>query len=95
MRLLQQALTANKPNAPTDLKLKRYKMAQNADARLTKLEMTVEHQSNTIEEMSAVITDQWQTIERMQRKLDGLASRFVSLEEQAGTATENTRPPHW
>lgn len=70
-------------------------MADNADTRLTKLEMTVEHQSNTIEEMSAVITDQWQTIERMQRKLDGLASRFMVLEEQAGPSPENTKPPHW
>ncbi len=68
---------------------------QNTDERLIKLEMTVEHQSNMIEEMSAVITDQWQTIERMQRKLDGLASRFVALEEQAGPSLDNTKPPHW
>jgi SlyX protein len=70
-------------------------MTHNADTRLTRLEMTVEHQSNTIEEMSAVITDQWQTIERMQRKLDGLASRFMVLEEHAGPSPENTKPPHW
>jgi SlyX protein len=70
-------------------------MAQDADSRLTKLETTVEHQANTIDEMSAVITEQWQTIERMQRKLDALASRFVALEEQTDTANENTKPPHW
>ncbi len=70
-------------------------MAQDTDSRLTKLETTVEHQANTIDEMSAVITEQWQTIERMQRKLDALASRFIALEEQTDQGSENTKPPHW
>jgi SlyX protein len=70
-------------------------MAQDVDRRLTMLETTVEHQANTIDEMSAVLTEQWQTIERMQRKLDALASRFVALEEQAGPSNENAKPPHW
>lgn len=70
-------------------------MAHDTEARLTKLETIAEHQSNTIDEMSAVITEQWQTIERMQRKLDGLSSRFMALEEQAGPNSENSKPPHW
>jgi SlyX protein len=70
-------------------------MSTNTETRLTKLEITVAHQAQTIDEMSAVITDQWQTIDRMQKKLEALGSRFVALEEQAGAPPENTKPPHW
>ncbi len=70
-------------------------MGDEPNDRLTKLETIVEHQSSTIDEMSAVITEQWQTIDRIQRKLDALASRFVVLEEQAGPSNENAKPPHW
>jgi SlyX protein len=70
-------------------------MAHSDDARLTTLETVVEHQARTIDEMSAILSEQWQTIERLQRKLDALASRFVALEEQAGPSNENAKPPHW
>ncbi|MGL4489503.1 MAG: SlyX family protein [Rhizobiaceae bacterium] len=70
-------------------------MTEDTDARLNRLEMTAAHQSNTIDELSAVVTEQWQTIERLQRKLEELASRFMVLEEQAGPSPENTKPPHW
>lgn len=70
-------------------------MIEDDNERLTRLEMLAAHQTQTIEEMSAVITEQWQTIERLQRKLDTLASRFMALEEQAAPAIESAKPPHW
>jgi SlyX protein len=70
-------------------------MAQEIDTRLVALEISAAHQAQIIDEMSAVITEQWQTIERMQKKLDALGARFVAMEEQDGAPPENTKPPHW
>lgn len=70
-------------------------MAQEIDARLVALEMSAAHQAEVIEELSALITDQWQTIERLQKKLDAVAARFVAMEELDGAPPENTKPPHW
>ena len=49
----------------------------------------------TIEELSCQIAEQWKVIERMQRKLDALADRFLALEEQAAPDVPITKPPHW
>jgi SlyX protein len=65
------------------------------EERLDVLEAHVAQHGKTIEELSSIITEQWQIIERLQRRLDTLTSRFVSLEEQGGPAPESTKPPHW
>ncbi|MEP6567200.1 MAG: SlyX family protein, partial [Mesorhizobium sp.] len=41
------------------------------------------------------IAEQWKVIERMQRKLDALADRFLALEEQSASDVPVTKPPHW
>lgn len=63
--------------------------------RLTTLEIRHTEQEKTIEELSAQIADQWKTIERLQKKLDTLAERFLALEEQSAPETPITKPPHW
>lgn len=63
--------------------------------RLTTLEIRHTEQEKTIEELSAQIAEQWKTIERLQKKLDTLAERFLALEEQSAPETPITRPPHW
>lgn len=63
--------------------------------RVTTLEIRAAEQERTIEELSGQIAEQWKTIERMQKKLDALAERFLALEEQARPDTPVTRPPHW
>ncbi|MER9329055.1 SlyX family protein [Mesorhizobium sp. M0152] len=65
------------------------------DDRLTTLEIRAAEQEKTIEELSGQIAEQWKVIERMQRKLDALADRFLALEEQAGPDVPVTKPPHW
>ncbi|MER9546137.1 SlyX family protein [Mesorhizobium sp. M0437] len=62
--------------------------------RLTTLEIRAAEQEN-IEELSGQIAEQWKVIERMQRKLDALAERFLALEEQAAPDVPVTKPPHW
>jgi len=63
--------------------------------RLTTLEIRTTEQEKTIEELSGQIAEQWQVIERMQRKLDALAERFMALEEQSSPDVPITKPPHW
>ena len=42
-----------------------------------------------------IIAGQWKTIERLQKKLDALAERFLALEEQTAPDIPVTKPPHW
>jgi SlyX protein len=63
--------------------------------RLTTLEIRAAEQEKTVEELSGQIAEQWQVIERMQRKLDALTDRFLALEEQAAADVPVTKPPHW
>jgi SlyX protein len=63
--------------------------------RLTTLEIRHTEQEETIEELSAQIAEQWRTIERLQKKLDALAERFLALEEQSAPEAPITKPPHW
>ncbi|MCF6120749.1 MULTISPECIES: SlyX family protein [Mesorhizobium] len=65
------------------------------DDRLTTLEIRAAEQEKTIEELSGQIAEQWKVIERMQRKLDALADRFLVLEEQSASDVPVTKPPHW
>ena len=63
--------------------------------RLTTLEIRAAEQEKTIEELSGQIAEQWKVIDRMQKKLDALTERFLTLEEQARPDIPVTKPPHW
>lgn len=63
--------------------------------RLTTLEMRNAEQERAIEELSAQLAEQWKTVERMQKKLDTLAERFLAMEEQVAPDIPITKPPHW
>lgn len=65
------------------------------DPQVINLEVRVAHQEKTIDELSAVIADQWKEIDRLSKKLDALTSRFLTLEEASAPSIEITRPPHW
>jgi SlyX protein len=67
----------------------------NDDPRITQLEILATQQERTIVELSDQLADQWKTIERMQKKLDILAERFLALEEQTGPDVPITKPPHY
>ncbi|MCO6049301.1 SlyX family protein [Mesorhizobium sp. RP14(2022)] len=62
--------------------------------RLSELEMRHAEQERVIEELSGEIARQWGVIERLERRLEGLAGRFMSLEEAIPPAPL-TKPPHW
>ena len=65
------------------------------DSRLIGLEMRAAEQERTIQELSGQVAEQWKTIDRMQKKLNALTERFLTLEEQSAPTIEATKPPHW
>lgn len=67
----------------------------NDDERLTQLEILAAEQERTIAELSEQVAAQWATIEKMRKKLDMLAERFLALEERSAPDVPVTRPPHW
>lgn len=64
-------------------------------SRITTLEETVAYQAKTIEELSDQIAEQWKVVEQVRQKLDRLAERFLTLEEQSLDAPGITKPPHY
>lgn len=66
-----------------------------AQTRLTRLEEALAHQTRVIEELSEQVAAQWKAIDAGRAKLDRLAERFLSLEEQTQEAPANARPPHY
>lgn len=66
-----------------------------SEGQLEKLEMLVAEQDRTIEELSGQIAEQWTVIDRLQKKLDALSERFLTLEQQTAPDTPVTKPPHW
>ena len=65
------------------------------DTQIVSLQIAVAHQGKTIEDLSTAVADQWKLIDRLQKKLDALSSRFLELEETAAPGVEVTKPPHW
>lgn len=65
------------------------------EMRLVQLEILTTHQEQAISELSEQVTQQWTTIDKLQRKLDALTQRFLSLEEQSAPDVPITKPPHW
>ncbi|MEZ2132923.1 MULTISPECIES: SlyX family protein [unclassified Sinorhizobium] len=64
-------------------------------ARVTQLEELAAHQAKAIEELSDQVARQWKVIDQMRAKLDHLAERFLTMEEQVREAPPVTRPPHY
>lgn len=62
---------------------------------MLRLEETIAHQGRTIEELSEQLAEQWRVVDQLRSKLDRLAERFLSLEEQSREAAPVTRPPHY
>ncbi|MEZ2224093.1 SlyX family protein [Rhizobium sp. RCC_161_2] len=64
-------------------------------SRITTLEELVAYQAKTIEELSDQVAEQWKVVEQTRLKLDRLAERFLTLEEQTLDAPAITKPPHY
>ncbi len=66
-----------------------------SEARITELEMIAAHQARTIEDLSAMVAEQWKIINAMRKRLDEMSERFQAVEETALGRPKNAKPPHW
>jgi SlyX protein len=66
-----------------------------SENRVTDLEMLAAHQAQTIDELSAMVAEQWKVIDAMRKRLDEMSERFQAVEETALGRPENVKPPHW
>lgn len=65
------------------------------DPEIVKLQMLAAEQEKTIEELSGQVAEQWKVIEALQRRIERLTERFLTLEEQSAPDVPVTKPPHW
>jgi SlyX protein len=63
-------------------------------ARIDALEERLTHQDETIDQLNATITAQWQQIDALTRQLAVLSERLQEAEANA-PAPANERPPHY
>ena len=63
--------------------------------RLTALEERLAHQDRAIEEMSALIADQWREIERLKRQLQSMDDQMAAVEQMARSGGTEPPPPHY
>jgi SlyX protein len=63
--------------------------------RVTLLEENAAHQSMTIDELSAQLSEQWKIIDHLQLKLRQLSEQFRALEDANLEAPGITKPPHY
>ena len=62
--------------------------------RLDALEMRIAHQDQTIDELNAVVTQQWTTIEQLRHRIDAMEQQVRSGGYIADPSTEKP-PPHY
>ena len=65
------------------------------DQRLTVLEMRAAEQEKTIEELSGQLAEQWAVFDQLQKRLEALTRRLLSVEEQTAPAHDAAPPPHY
>jgi SlyX protein len=64
------------------------------EQRIEVLERAMAHQDRTIEELNAVVADQWRQIDLLKRQLARLDDQLREVESGL-PAQPNQRPPHY
>ena len=69
----------------------------NLEKRIDELESHLTHQENTIQDLSDITAKQWETIDTLMHKIDGMKNRILSLEEgnQSAPGPADPLPPHF
>lgn len=74
-------------------------MSQDIEERVVELETRLSFQEDTLQSLNQVITEQDKTIMQLQELVRHLAEKLsdmeYSLEQGAGKAPANERPPHY
>jgi SlyX protein len=69
---------------------------EDALARIDRLEATVADQDRTIEELNAMVVQQWKRIEILDRRTAMLSDQLLEMESRSGLSRPaDPPPPHW
>lgn len=69
---------------------------EDALARIDRLEATVADQDRTIEELNAMVVQQWKRIEVLDRRTAMLSDQLLEMESRSGLSRPaDPPPPHW
>lgn len=71
--------------------------ADNAEARLQKLEETLAHQASENQDLSDMVAKQWKLVEILERRLAALEQRLQSIEadQPSDVPSADEKPPHY
>lgn len=70
-------------------------MNEDLEERVVDLEIQITHQSNVIEDLSQMVAKQWDMMDRLSRQVRFLKEAMAELEDSAGGAPANQKPPHY
>ena len=71
-------------------------MADNVEDRLQALEELVAHQDSTLQDLSDVISKQWDSLQTYSVVVERLKARLSDIEDtMEHTPEANEKPPHW
>ncbi len=72
----------------------RRQVTQELESRVVDLEIQITHQANTIEDLSQMVSRQWDIMDRLTRQVKMLQDSLVELEENL-PPPGNEKPPHY
>ena len=65
-------------------------------ARIESLEVRVAHQDRVIEDLNALVTEQWKQIDALAKQVERMADRLRRVEDNAPAAdAPDPPPPHY
>nr|WP_321458177.1 SlyX family protein [uncultured Cohaesibacter sp.] len=70
-------------------------MTQELESRVIDLEIQITHQANTIDDLSQMVSRQWDIIDRLTKQVKLLQDSLVELEENMVAPPGNEKPPHY
>lgn len=68
---------------------------QSLSARVDELEIQLAHQTQVIEELNAVVTEQAETIDRLAKRMAMLREQFEAMEDPNAEVERTFKPPHY
>jgi SlyX protein len=64
-------------------------------ARFEALEIRIAHQDRTIEDLNAVVRDQWQRIDSLTKTVERVGDRLQRVEDSVPSEGPEPPPPHY
>jgi len=65
------------------------------DEQIIQLETSISELERFQSELSATVADQWQIIDRLQKKLDRMSGDVERLEDRLDNPDDQQKPPHY